>query len=70
MTILLRVRHYQEAQRQAKIIADLARETSHQPNPPTLRPAGDERTLRGIPAIGRNVSGCIQGTNPEHAIRD
>ena len=24
----------------------------------------DSRTLRGIPAIGRGVAGCITGTNP------
>lgn len=26
--------------------------------------AGDEATLRGIPAIGRGVQGAIAGTNP------
>jgi hypothetical protein len=26
--------------------------------------AGDELTLRGIPAIGRGVPGVIRGTNP------
>jgi hypothetical protein len=26
--------------------------------------AGDELTLRGIPAIGRGVQGAIAGTNP------
>lgn len=31
-------------------------------------PAGDERKLRGIPAIGRNVAGAIPGTSP-HAVR-
>jgi len=30
---------------------------------------GDARRLRGIPAIGRSVSGCIPGTNPEQALR-
>ncbi len=29
---------------------------------------GDERALRGIPAIGRNVAGAIPGTSP-HSIR-
>jgi len=29
---------------------------------------GDEQKLRGIPAIGRGVSGCIPGTSP-HSIR-
>ena len=28
---------------------------------------GDTLTLRGIPAIGRGVAGCIRGTNPEAA---
>jgi hypothetical protein len=27
--------------------------------------AGNEHTLRGIPAIGRSVAGAIRGTNPE-----
>lgn len=27
--------------------------------------AGDERTLRGIPAIGRGVSGAIPGSRPD-----
>lgn len=26
---------------------------------------GDERALRGIPAIGRNVQGAIPGTRPD-----
>jgi hypothetical protein len=30
--------------------------------------AGDPTTLRGIPAIGRNVTGAIPGTSP-HKIR-
>jgi hypothetical protein len=29
----------------------------------------DPQMLRGIPAIGRNVTGAIHGTNPEGAIR-
>lgn len=29
---------------------------------------GDERKLRGIPAIGRGVAGAIPGTSP-HAVR-
>jgi hypothetical protein len=28
--------------------------------------AGDTRKLRGIPAIGRGVTGAIQGTSPHH----
>lgn len=55
---------------QARLIADLARE----PDTVTMKPArgatpaGDSRKLRGIPAIGRNVSGAIPQTNPEHSI--
>jgi len=30
---------------------------------------GDERRLRGIPAIGRGVAGAITGTRPEDSIR-
>jgi hypothetical protein len=30
--------------------------------------AADGRTLRGIPAIGRGVSGCIFGTNPASVV--
>jgi len=30
---------------------------------------GDARRLRGIPAIGRSVAGCIPGTNPERSLR-
>jgi hypothetical protein len=65
MSILLRIRHAQEAATQAQIIAQLAHETEHTPlRTPSHRPAGDEQTLRGIPAIGRNVAGHIPGTNP------
>lgn len=31
---------------------------------------GDERKLRGIPAIGRSVAGAIPGTNPDQATRE
>ena len=53
---------------QAKIIAELARESS---DTTLLRPiigatpAGDEARLRGIPVIGaRGVGGTIRGTRP------
>jgi hypothetical protein len=32
--------------------------------------AGDYRKLRGIPAIGRGVSGAIQGTRPGDSLAD
>lgn len=66
MSILLRVRHEAEAERQAKIIAQVARETDVSV---PLRSGADERNklLRGIPAVGRNVSGAITGTRPDTA---
>lgn len=71
MSILLRIRHHHEAQHQARIIAELALEADD--GTPiritSSRPAGDERTLRGIPAIGRSVAGAIPGTNPGRNIR-
>ena len=30
--------------------------------------AGDERRLRGVPAVGRGVAGAIPGTNPLGAL--
>lgn len=30
---------------------------------------GDERQLRGIPAIGRGVTGAIPGSSPGHSLR-
>lgn len=46
--------------------ARIALETSTDLPPITNRatPAGDERKLRGIPAIGRGVQGAIPGTRP------
>lgn len=50
----------------AQLIARLARDAGEQPiRVASPRPAGDERTLRGIPAIGRNVGGAIPGTRPD-----
>jgi hypothetical protein len=37
----------------------------HRDGPATA--GGDERRLRGIPAIGRGVTGAIPGTDPERA---
>jgi hypothetical protein len=69
--ILLRARHQTEAEHQAKLMAQIARDTDvDTPIRVTSgRPAGDERTLRGIPAIGRNVAGAIFGTNPLSVVR-
>jgi hypothetical protein len=32
------------------------------------RTIGNEERLRGLPAVGRGVSGAIPGTNPEHEL--
>ena len=55
------------AAKNAKLIAQLAREST---GPKLQRPrsqadAADERTLRGIPAIGRGVAGVSPGTRPD-----
>lgn len=57
---------------QALILANALRDAD--PNDPELEKrysttlAGDERKLRGIPAIGRGVAGAMPGTSP-HSIR-
>lgn len=33
-----------------------------------LQDPSDAKTLRGIPAIGRNVGGAIAGTRPDQAV--
>ena len=70
-TFSLHARHAADAALNAKLLAQLALENGA---PRFERPAhgseaGDERTLRGIPAIGRNVSGAIPGTRPDRIIR-
>ena len=67
MSILLRIRHHDENERNAKIIAQIARETDQNI---ALRPSSDDRNerLRGIPAVGMNVSGAISDTRPDWVI--
>lgn len=65
MSILLRTRHRQEAEHQARVIARIARETGaifERPHVGKL--AGDPMALRGIPAVGRGISGVSPGTRP------
>lgn len=52
---------------QARQLIDIARDT--ETTDPTIKryhatAGGDERRLRGIPAIGRGVQGAIPGTRP------
>lgn len=59
-----------EAQ-QAQTMVRIARDTGDVPlrkiAPGSL--PGDELALRGIPAVGRGVSGAIRGTRPGDGIR-
>jgi hypothetical protein len=59
------VKHRDLAIHQAQTIAHALRETDTIFERPThATAAGDERKLRGIPAIGRGVQGVINGTRP------
>lgn len=65
-TFSLHARRALESARNAKLIATLAREDGVEvfERPRHAVDGGDERTLRGIPAIGRGVGGAIPGTRP------
>ncbi len=65
-TFSIHARRAEDAARNAKLIAGLALEPAA---PKFERPVhhvdgGDERTLRGIPAIGRGCPGRINGSMP------
>lgn len=70
--LLLAVKHADLDEANARKMVEIARETATADQPiRTARGAtagGDERKLRGIPAIGRGVAGAIPGTSP-HRIR-
>lgn len=53
----------------AQVLKRIEFETSVDEKPRQARGAtagGDERKLRGIPAIGRGVAGAIPGSSPHH----
>lgn len=53
----------------AKQLATIARDTGEpQPDRFQQKLPGDELALRGLPALGRGVSGEIRGTRPDRAI--
>jgi hypothetical protein len=57
----LRVKH-------AEQLTEFSRE-SHQPVPVAhATAAGDEERLRGVPCVGRGISGAMRGTRPESTI--
>ncbi len=64
MSVLLRHRHDKERTRNARLKRELALEHEHVRTSGGATPAGDERRLRGIPVIGRGVTGAIADTAP------
>ena len=68
-SLLLVVKHWQQEQhileRNRRIAIETSTETAVVGG---ATAGGDERKLRGIPAIGRGVTGAIAGTVP-HAVR-
>lgn len=54
--------------KQQQLLNSALQETSSEVSPNRVvggRPAGDERTMRGIPIIGSGCGGAIMGTQPE-----
>lgn len=64
--LTLAVRNAQLDEHNAQVLAKIALETSVSEQRPIqgATAGGDERRLRGIPAIARGVSGHIPGTRP------
>jgi len=61
------IRRYEDrarAARQAAGITDNTAAANTSTPIKTSHTAADAHTLRGIPAVGRSVSGAIRGTNP------
>lgn len=70
-SLLLVVKHEIEARHALEQMRKIALETATTPVDDEVHrttAGGDERKLRGIPAIGRGVTGAIAGTVP-HAVR-
>lgn len=67
-SILLVVKGELERQQFARQQMRIAFETSAEPATKGATAGGDQRKLRGIPAIGRGVTGAIAGTVP-HSVR-
>lgn len=66
-TFSLAQKHADLDHHNAQTLARIARETGDTPIVAVAAratPAGDERRLRGIPAIGKGVQGAIPGTTP------
>lgn len=64
-TFSLAQKHADLDHHNATTLIRIAKETGDTPIQPTvLSLLGDEIQLRGIPAVGRSVSGAIAGTKP------
>jgi hypothetical protein len=59
---------HQLLEAQAKQVAEIVNTTDDHITYRTTA-AGDQAKLRGIPAIGRGVPGCIPGTSPHNSQR-
>ena len=69
MNISLQQKHRRLKAEQARQLARIAREQrgdDGSQRPTGVTAAGDERRLRGLPAVGRGVSGAIRGTSPHN----
>jgi hypothetical protein len=69
---LWRLSQHQLHAAQARQVAQIAAEVEPDQTLKRVTPGslpGDEKALRGIPAIGRGVSGCINGTRPGSNLR-
>ncbi len=68
MNIILALKHHQQCVDQAALMVEIVRDLNLDDPYPVIATGvtagGDERRLRGIPAIGRGVSGAIPGTKP------
>jgi hypothetical protein len=69
-TFSLLLKHAELDRRNAETIARIAQETHTDDREiPALSRLGDEKQLRGIPAIARGVTGAIPGSRPGKNLR-
>jgi hypothetical protein len=73
VNIILAAKHQElrihQAQVLVEIIQDLNLDNPYPQIATGVTAGGDERRLRGIPAIGRGVAGAIPGTRPGANLR-
>lgn len=67
--MLARIQRQRLAAQQARAVARALREAVEDGRVYVPGTGGDERRLRGIPAVGRGVAGEIPGTRPDRAMR-